>query len=478
MDPAASSPPLGRVPAVRHDGHGRRRVDMRAVAALALPLMLNSAVQLVLNLTDAWFIGRLSVQAMAALGATHFLAIVFFLAFGGVGLCIQTLVAQAYGAHASRRASRATWLGAWAALLTAPAFVAVALPAHALLGLFGLEPGIQDLAAQYWTPRLLGGPLAVALWAVSGFFNGIGRARVTLLVMLVVAVANALLNELLIFRLGLGMAGSAWATTASLAVGCVLLVALFLSAALQPGYRTRLTWRASARGLRRVFALGVPTGVFPAVDLVAISLFQLMQVRLGVVEGAATQIVMMLTAIAYLPAIGIAMAGTTLVGQSIGAGDRGWAARLGDRIIALTTAYMGAVGLLIAAGGPWLIPLFTDPADPAAPAVLALGLKLVWIAGAYQMFDALNLASAFCLRGAGDVRAPTLYVIALAWLGFVPLAHMASFAPGKGWTDALPQFGWGTIGGWSAALLYVLALGIVMWLRWRSGAWRQVAVRS
>lgn len=469
------SPSLGRLPAVRHHAGGRR-VDMGAVAALALPLMLNSAVQLVLNLTDTWFIGRLSVQAMAALGATHFLAIVFFLAFGGVGLCVQTLVAQACGAGANRRASRAVWLGLWAALLTAPAFVAVALPSRALMGLFGLDPGIRDLAAQYWMPRLLGGPLAVGLWAASGFFNGIGRTRVTLAVMLAVAAINGLLNELFIFRLGLGIAGSAWATTASLAVGCALVVALFLSAGLQPGYRTRLTWRPSIRGLRRVFALGVPTGLFPAVDLVAMSLFQLMQVRLGAVEGAATQIVMMLTAIAYLPAIGIAMAGTTLVGQSIGAGDRAWAARLGNRVIALTTVYMGTVGILIGLGGAWLIALFTDPADPAAGAVLAMGLKLVWIAGAYQVFDALNLACAFCLRGAGDVRTPTLYVTALAWLGFVPVAHMVCFAPGQGWVEGLPQLGWGAVGGWYAALLYVVALGLAMLLRWRSGAWRRLSL--
>ena len=41
---------------------------MRAVLALALPLMMNSAVQLILNLTDTWFIGRLSTSAMAAMG--------------------------------------------------------------------------------------------------------------------------------------------------------------------------------------------------------------------------------------------------------------------------------------------------------------------------------------------------------------------------------------------------------------------------
>ncbi|MCU0869582.1 MAG: MATE family efflux transporter, partial [Burkholderiales bacterium] len=81
-----------RLPAVRHDAKGRRRVDRRAVAALALPLMANSSLQLVLNLTDTWFIGHLSTDALAAMGAVHFLALVFLIALGGVGFVVQTLV--------------------------------------------------------------------------------------------------------------------------------------------------------------------------------------------------------------------------------------------------------------------------------------------------------------------------------------------------------------------------------------------------
>jgi MATE family multidrug resistance protein len=465
---------LSRIPAVRFDAHGRRHVDLRAVVALAAPLMLNSAVQLVLNLTDTWFVGHISTDAMAAMGATNFLAIVCLLAIGGVGLCVQTLVAQAYGARSSVRASRGVWLGLWAALLTTPVFVAVALAGPWLFALFGLAPMVEAAAIDYWMPRLVGGPLSVALWAISGFFNGIGRTRVTFFVMLLVGVLNAILNEVLIFRFGLGIAGSAWATTLSVGAGTTLAAVLFLSAPMQRPYRTRLTWRPSAKGLRRVFALGIPTGMFPAVDLVAISLFQIMQVRLGAIEGAATQIVMMLTSLAYMPAIGIAMAGTTLVGQSIGAGDKAWAARMGNTTILLVTLYMGAVGIAIGLGGPWLVPLFIDPADPHARDVIALGLTLVWIGGAYQLFDGVNLASAFCLRGAGDVKVPTRYLMLLAWGAFVPLAHMFSFARGEGWVEFLPQFGWGSAGGWTAALLYIVALGVMMGMRWNSGAWQRI----
>jgi MATE family multidrug resistance protein len=57
---------------------------------------------------------------------------------------------------------------------------------------------------------------------------------------------------------------------------------------------------------------------------------------------------------------------------------------------------------------------------------------------------------------------------------FVPLAHSLSFAPGQGWWDVLPQFGFGAAGGWSAMLVYVLLLAAALHLRWRSGRWRQI----
>jgi MATE family multidrug resistance protein len=201
-----------------------------------------------------------------------------------------------------------------------------------------------------------------------------------------------------------------------------------------------------------------------------------MQVRLSAAEGAATQVVVMLTSIAYLPGMGIAMAGTTLVGQSIGAGDREWARRIGSRLIALTVAFMGAIGVVLALAGPWLLPTFVIATDPAAPAMIELGLLLLWVAAGYQLFDGLNLGAGLALRGAGDVRVPAVLFVVLSWGVFVPLAHSLSFAPGQGWVDVLPQFGLGAVGGWIALLVYVVLLGSALYLRWRSGRWREIRV--
>jgi MATE family multidrug resistance protein len=471
---AARRPAL---PALRFDRAGRRRVDYRMVMALALPLILNASAQAALNLVDTWFIGRLSTAATAAMGATYFLVLVFILFFGGVGMAVQTLVAQAYGGRRKRRAGRAVWTGTWAAFATVPACLPLAFSGALLLGPFGLPADIEALAIEYWLPRMVGAPLAVALWAVTGFFNGIGRTTVTLWLNVSIMVLNAALNEIFMFRLGMGMAGAGWATTVAVAGGWLVALSLFVGASVHREYGSRLTWPFRRRPFTRLVGLGIPMGLSVTMDLAALSVFQLMQVRIGAVDGAASQLALMVTSICYMPAVGIGIAGTTLVGQSIGAGDRDWARKVGNATIKLAVGYMGIVGVLLAAAGPWLLPRFVSAADPNAATVIALGGTLLWLAAAYQAFDGLNIGASFCLRGAGDARVPALVVLLLAWGLFMPLAHIMTFGPGEGWIAALPALGWGATGGWIAAVIYCCALGTSLALRWRSGAWRRMEIR-
>ena len=468
--------PTKLLPGQTRIAEGHLRLDYVTVATLAFPFMLNSAVQAVLNATDTWFIGRLSPQATSAIGAVYWPILVCVLLFGGVGLSVQTLVAQAYGGHRYTRASQATWTALWAALFTAPLFVLLSLMGSWIFAPFGIPEETLRLALEYWFPRMLGGPLGIALWALLGFFNGVGRPTITLWVTVSVAVANACLNQLFMFDFRLGIAGSGWATDVAQLLGVAMAAALFLSKATRERYASHLTTRLRLRALFGQINLGFPMGLLIAADILGFALFQLMQVRLGTVDGASTQIVMMLTSFCYMPAVGIAMAGTTLVGQAIGAHRRDWAFKVGNRIILMAVLFMGAIGLLLAATGRWVLPFFTNRADPQAADVVARGCELLWIAAGYQLFDGFNISSSACLRGAGDVRLPAMMVIALSWLLFVPLAHSLSFAPGAGWVSWLPQFGLGAVGGWVAAVAYVCVLGLVLFLRWWSRAWASIAL--
>jgi multidrug resistance protein, MATE family len=463
-----------RLPAQRIDAAGHAHVDQRAVLALALPLMANSAVQIVLNLTDMWFMGRISTKALAAVGAVQWLVIVVVLVLGGAGTAVQTLVAQNYGARRYAHASQAAWTALWAMACAAPLFVLVGAARHLILAPFGFNAEVEALAAAFWFPRVGGASVAAAVWAMLGFFNGIGRPRMTLIITVLTTVANALLNQLFIFHLGWGIAGSAWATNAAQLLGLLFAIAIFLGPHYRRLYQSHLSWHPHARRLLEQLRLGVPMGLSPAADLLGFAIFQMMQTRLGTAGGAATQIVVILTSLAYMPGFGIASAGTTLVGQSIGAGAREWAQRVGNRVILLAACYMGGIGVLIALGGSWVLPFFTGAHDADSAAAVAIGLQLLWLAAGYQFFDGLNLGSSMCLRGAGDVRVPALLVLPVSLLLFVPLAHALTFAPGQGWVDFLPQAGWGAVGGWIAVLIYVMVLGTTLFLRWRSRAWQAI----
>ena len=170
------------------------------------------------------------------------------------------------------------------------------------------------------------------------------------------------------------------------------------------------------------------------------------------------------------------MAGTTLVGQAIGAKNPDWAGKVGNGIIAIAVLYMGLIGLILAALGPWLLPWFINAADPQSPQVVATGCTVLWIAAGYQLFDGLNISERLMPARRRRRAPPALMVLGLSWMIFVPLAHILSFKPGAGWVDWLPQFGWGAVGGWLAALAYICLLGMMLFLRWRSGAWRSVVL--
>jgi len=462
------------LPARRFDAAGKPHVDLRAIVRLAAPLMVTNAVQALLNLTDLWFIGRLSTDAVAAMGSIYWILSCAVMLFGGVGLAVQTFVAQAFGSRRKARAARALWNAWWASLIMVPLFLGLAFAGAWLLHPFGLPADVEALALQYWTPRMGGAFLGSMAWAAMGFFNGISAVRFTMLVVVVTTIANAIANQLFMFNLGMGMKGSAWGTNVAQLLGLALAITLFLRGEIGRQYRSKLMWRPRLPVILAQLKVGLPIGVMYGADVLGLALSQLMIAQTSAVGAAATQIVMALTSMAYMPTIGIALAGTTLVGQSIGAGDREWANRMGNVVISMCAALMACVAVMLLVVGPWVLPVFVSGGGESAADVVALGLVLLWPAAAYQVFDGLYCGAGFCLRGAGDTRVPAATALVLSWFLFVPLAHTLIFAPGQGWIDGLPQFCLGARGGWYALMVYIMLLGSSMFWRWRHGAWRRV----
>lgn len=259
-------------------------------------------------------------------------------------------------------------------------------------------------------------------------------------------------------------------------VGLIVGLGFLLTGELARRYRTPLTWRPRLGMIRRQLQVGLPVGVMYGADVLGVALMQLMVTQVGKVGAAATQIVIMLTSIAYMPALGLASAGTTVVGQAIGLGDRAWALHLGTFVARCCSALMLSVALLLLLTGHWVMPLFINTGDPDAAAVVSTALILLIPAACYQMFDGLYFGSSFALRAAGDTSVPAGVAMVLSWLFFVPLSHVLVFDAEHAWIEGLPQAGLGALGGWVALMSYAILLGTLMYRRWRSARWQQINI--
>ncbi len=448
--------------------HATRPV--RALLAISWPLIATYSLQAVIGLTDTWFAARISAEALAGLGAQSFLNLAVFVGLGGVAFAVQVPVAQAVGAGQPQAARHYLPAGLLAAAFTLPCFLALAWAGPGLFALWQLPADSTAQAVQYWQPRMAGGVSVVLLFAVSSYLAGQGRTLAGLGANLAAAAANVPLNQWLIFDAGLGLAGSAHASTLANLVG----VAVGLGLLARAGWGTPFA-TVAARTVE-LWRTGLPIGVAAAADVLAMAVFQLMMSRIGPAEGAATLLLLSLTGLAFWPALGLATGSATLVGHAVGAGQPQQVGPLVRASLWLMAGWMALVGAAMALAGPALLAWLSGTSGdggPGSQAALALATSLIGLVAAYQVLDAVNLGSAFALRGLGDVRWASAANTVGSLLLFLPLAAWLSF---DSLGARIPALGWGAWGGWSAVALLSALLAAAFGARLRHVLQAQEAV--
>jgi len=162
-----------------------------------------------------------------------------------------------------------------------------------------------------------------------------------------------------------------------------------------------------------------------------------------------------------MPAIGIGMAVSTVVGKAIGQGQPDHARRLARLGVTINAAYMSSMAVLYALGGAMLMGLFSREA-----AVITLGAELLMFAAMFQFFDAFAITYSSALRGAGDTLWPSFVAACEAWGIMGGGGALAVWL----WPE------WGSRGPWLFATVFVICVGLTLWLRWRLGPWEQFDV--
>lgn len=439
----------------------RPSVTAWSLWTLAWPIMISRASQAIVGLCDALMVAPLGAKALAATSTGAMNSFTILILPLGVTFLVSSFTSQMYGQGDSVGARRFGWYGLILAVIAQMICLAVLLVKDLLIDLIPMEVEVRELMSGYIAIRLCSGGAAIGIEAMANYFGGLGKTRPGMMANVCLMITNVIGNWVLIGgNLGcpaLGVRGAALASSLSTWIAFAGLFVFFLW---QGKGIPRTSLRMSEFG--RLVRFGVPAGINWFLEIFAFIFFTNAVIgRLGTTSLAGMNCVMALNAVSFMPAFGLASAGAILVGQAIGAGAKD----LVPKAVALTTGatliWQGATGVAYFLIPQVLIAPFAQ--GEGASETLAIGVRMLIISSAWQLFDAIATSLAEALRAAGDTTFPMIARLVIAWVVFVPGSLLS-----------VKYYGWGDAAATSWIVAYLALLAATLLWRFRTGAWQHV----
>ncbi|HVR96225.1 MAG TPA: MATE family efflux transporter [Thermoanaerobaculia bacterium] len=474
MESPASSVPAAPSPAETHGfwrsvGDALRGVPHdytqgnigRAILLLAVPMVLEMAMESLFAVCDIFFVSKLGPDAAATVGLTESLLTLIYALAIGLSMATTAVVARRVGEGnlpgAGTAAVQAIGLGV---LISVPIGLAGSWFAPDLLRLMGGSPELVAAGWRYTAVMIGANAVIFLLFLINAIFRGAGDPAIAMRSLWLANFINILLGPCLIFGLGpfpeLGIVGAAVATTIGRGSGV-----LYQLRALAKGRgRIALEWRhlrldpAVMGNLLRVSGPGMFQFLIATASWIGL-------VRIISTFGSAAlagyTIAIRTIVFAILPSWGLSNAAATLVGQNLGAGRPDRAERSVWQTGLYNMVFLGVVGLVFILFAEQIIGIFISD-----PEVLRYGVSCLRYASYGYPFYAWGMVMVASFNGAGDTWTPTWINFFCLWLLQIPLAWVLSH-----------QGGLGASGTFVAIAIGESMLAVVGMLAFRRGRWKE-----
>ncbi len=442
------------------------------VTRVCIPLVTGMAATTVMEFTDRIFLSHYSVAAIAAVvpaGVTAFLLLCFL---GGVSGYVSVFIAQYQGSGRPERIGAALWQGLFYTFISGVfLFCFAAFATTPLFTLVGHSQEVRVLEEAYFRIVCYGGVLHVAIQALSGFFTGRGQTRPVMFANILGMTVNIPLDYALINGVWglpeMGIRGAGIATVVSWAVTVGFLLLPAFSRRMRKDFKLLESMALDREIFIRLLRYGVPGALQFSLDIFAFTFFILMVGRMGTVALAATNIVISISSLAFMPALGFASGISSLTGQALGRGRPKEARAAAWSGIHILLVYTLLLNVLFLFAPQWLVSLFMQAGQAGMhhDEIVQLGSTLLRLVALYILLDVFYMLFAAVLKGAGDTRF-LLWAISAASLVcmIVPLFVGINY------------LGMGVYGAWCCIVGFIAALCCLISWRYREGKWEKMMV--
>lgn len=416
------------------------------------------------------FLSWYSPEALAAALPTGILSFTLISLFMGTSGYVSTFIAQYIGASRPERVGPAMWQGMYFTLIGGLLLACTALFAKPIFSFIGHSPEVQILESEYWIFLTLGGIFPIAQATVAGFFSGLGKTYPVMWASFAATAVNIVLNYLLIFgNLGMpemGIRGAGLSTFISGMINFLILAYLAFSKENNSKYKTISGWKFELNLFKRLIRYGFPNGVQFFLDIAAFSAFILLIGRLGDTELAASNIAFNISMLAFMPMIGLGITVSILVGQSLGANNPAKAKMATFSAIQMSFTYMTILSLLYLLIPTVFIYPFSAKVDPNEfESIKNLALVAMRFLALWSIFDSFAIIFSSALKGAGDTAFIMITICVTALLVLIAPTFLI-----------IEVFDLGLNAAWTSGLAYIICLGFIYSLRFKSGKWESMRV--
>ena len=383
--------------------------DDRTIFRLAVPALGALAAEPLVALVDTAFVGRLGEESLAALGVvTGLLGLTFFVVIA-LAYASTPLIARALGAgDRDRAAALAAQSLLVAAVIAVIGLVVLEGAAPQLVRLMGAAPEVETAAVGYLRIRGLGLPAVLAITVGNAVYRGVGDTRTPMFISLGFSLVNVILDPVLIYGFGWGLAGAGFASVIAQSAGGAVFTYLFFSG------RTGLMihWTAPRWGdMRELISAGSALLVRTLVLVTTFTVATASAARLGVTEVAAHQVAVQIWIFLSLVVDSIAIAAQNLVASRL-ENDRQAARRLSNRMLMWGFSW----GVLMAAVF-WVLRNTLPGWFTPDPSVIAVATSLMPFVAVSQPLNSLVFVFDGIMIGASDFT-----FLALAMTGAAALS--------------------------------------------------------
>lgn len=403
-----------------------RRAFMRnprdgAIAALAIPALGTLAIDPLISIIDTIWVSKLGTSSLAAIAIASAVFGAVFAVLGFVHVTITPLVAGEVGRNNLPQAGGVT-KGAFVVSVGIGVVVAgvAVLLAEPVVELFGASGDVLAQAVSYLQIRMLALPAMLVAMVGHGVYRGHQDTRTPLYVTIAMNVVNLVLDPILIFGLGMGIVGAAWATVIAQSIAATaFLVLMFGRDRSKLGLNGRI---GDARGIEvsTILVKGWPMMVRSMALLFALTATTVAAARIGVAEVAAHQIAFQLWLFLAFVLDSLAVAAMAMIGMDLGRKDTAAARDLAHRMLALGLMMGAVLGLGLAIAEPFLAGLFSAdvPVSEGLSSIVWIVVLLQPITALVYVWDGITIgASAFRFMAVTMVCGAAVTVLCLALIG-------------------------------------------------------------